>query len=156
MMLRVGVALLVPVLLCAQPPRGRGPRLRPEVAKQLNLTDAQTKQMDQVNADFRERLNTVRDEVNKAEAALDAVFNEDPVDPAKGNDAINRLAAARGELTRALSQHDLKLRMILTAQQWEQLKQIEHEHEPWPGRGGRRRGPPKTTTPTPNGPIPQK
>jgi Spy/CpxP family protein refolding chaperone len=152
MVLRVSVALLFPVLLCAQPPRGRGPRLIPEVVKQLNLSDAQTKQMDQVNQDFRPRLNAVRDEVNKAEAAMDAVFNEDPVDPAKGNDAINRLAAARSELTKALSQHDLKLRMILTAQQWEQLKEIEHSHEPWPGRGGRRRGPPKSTTPTPNVP----
>jgi Spy/CpxP family protein refolding chaperone len=151
-MWRFGVALLIPVVLCAQPPRGRGPRLSPDVVKQLNLSDAQTKQMDQVNQDFRPRLNAVRDEVNKAEAAMDAVFNEDPVDPAKGNDAINHLAAARSELTKALSQHDLKVRMILTAQQWEQLKQIEHDHEPWPGRGGRRRGPPKSTAPTPNVP----
>jgi Spy/CpxP family protein refolding chaperone len=155
MTLRFTVALLVPVLLCAQPPRGRGPRLNPETVKQLNLSDAQTRQMDQVNQDFRQRLSAVRDEVNKSEAALDSVFNEDPVDPAKGTDAINRLAAARSELTKALSQHDLKVRMILTAQQWEQLKQIEHEHAPWPGRGGRRRGP-KSTTTTPNGPGPQK
>ena len=155
-MTRLGVGFLLPVRLCAQPPHGRGARINPEVAKQLNLSDAQTHQMEQVNQEDRPRLFAVREEVNKAEAALDAVFNEDPVDPAKGNDAINRLAAARGELTRALSQHDLKLRMILTAQQWEQLKQIEHEHEPWPGRGGRHRGAPKSTTPTPNGSNPQK
>lgn len=153
-MWRLGAVLLLPVMLCAQPPRGRGPHLNPETVKQLNLTDAQTKQMEQVNQDFRERLSAVRDEVNKAESAMDAVFNEDPVDPAKGNDAINRLAAARSELTKALSQHDLKIRMILTTQQWQQLKQIQHE--PWPNRGGRRRGASKSTTPTPNGAIPQK
>jgi|ERR1700677_724908 Spy/CpxP family protein refolding chaperone len=153
-MWRLGAILLLPVILCAQPPRGRGPWLNPEVAKQLNLSDAQTKQMDQVNQDFRQRLSAVRDEVNNAETAMDAVFNEDPVDPAKGTDAINRLAAARSELTKALSQHDLKIRMILTTQQWQQLKQIQHE--PWPNRGGRRRGASKSTTPTPNGANPQK
>jgi Spy/CpxP family protein refolding chaperone len=145
MMTRVGLGLLVPVILCAQPPYGRGQRIKPEVARQLNLSEAQTHQMDQVNQEDRPRMFAVREEVNKAEAAVDAAFNEDPVDQAKGNDAINRLAAARGELTRAVSQHDLKIRMILTTQQWQQLKQIQHE--PWPGRGGRHRGPPKATTP---------
>ena len=142
------------MLLCAQPPHGRGPRLNPEVAKQLGLSEAQTRQMDQVNQEDRQRMFAVREEVNKAEAAVDSAFNEDPVDPAKGNDAINRLAAARGELTKAVSQHDLKIRMILTTQQWQQLKQIQHE--PWPGRGVRHRGAPKSTTPTPNGPNLQK
>ena len=144
MLTRLGV-LLLPVMLCAQPPHGRGPRINPETAKQLNLSEAQTHQMDQVNQDDRPRLFAARDEVNKAEAAVDSAFNEDPVDQAKGNDAINRLAAARGDLTKAVSQHDLKIRMILTTQQWQQLKQIQHE--PWPGRGGRHRGPPKSTTP---------
>ncbi len=145
-MMRLGLGLLLPVLLCAQPPHGRGPRIRPEVAKQLNLSDAQTHQMDQVNQEDRPRLFAVREEVNKAETAVDAAFNEDPMDPAKSNDAINRLAAARGELTRAVSQHDLKIRTILTTQQWQQLKQIQHE--PWPGRGGRHRGAPKSATST--------
>src|ERR1700722_15084201 len=99
-MMRLGLGLLLPVLLCAQPPHGRGARITPEVAKQLNLSDAQTHQMDQVNQEDRPRLFAVRGEGNKAEAAVDSAFNEDPMDPAKSNDAINRLAAARGELTR--------------------------------------------------------
>lgn len=144
MMTRLGVGLVLPVILCAQPPHGRGLRIDPEVAKQLNLTEAQNHQMDQVYQEDRPRLFAVRGEVNKAEAAVDAAFNEDPVDQAKGNDAINRLAAARSELTKAVSQHDLKIRMILTTQQWQQLKQIQHG--PWPGRGGRRRGAPKSST----------
>jgi Spy/CpxP family protein refolding chaperone len=150
MTMRVGVSLLLPVILCAQPPHGRGPRINPEVAKQLNLSEAQTHQMDQVTQEDRPRLFAAREEVNKAEAAVDAAFNEDPVDQAKGNEAINRLAAARGDLTKAVSQHDLKIRMILTTQQWQQLKEIQHE--PWPGRGSRRRGAPKSSTPS----TPQK
>jgi Spy/CpxP family protein refolding chaperone len=153
-MTRLGLGLLLPVILSAQSPRGRGPWLVPEVSKQLNLSDAQTQQMNQVNQDFRQRLFDSRNEVNKAEAAMDAVFNEDPVDLTKGNDAINRLAAARSELTKTISQRDLKIRTILTTQQWQQLKQIQRE--PRPGRNGRRHGPPKSTTPPPNGAAQQK
>jgi Spy/CpxP family protein refolding chaperone len=150
MMTRLGVSLLVPVILCAQPPHGRGARIDPEVAKQLNLTEAQNHQLDQVYQEDRPRMFAVRAEVNKAEAAVDAAFNEDPVDQAKGNDTINRLAAARSELTKAVSQHDLKIRMILTTQQWQQLKAIQRD--PWPGRGGHHRGASKSSTPS----TPQK
>jgi Spy/CpxP family protein refolding chaperone len=154
MTIRLGVGFLLAVTLYAQPPRGRGTWVKPEVAKQLNLSETQTQQMNQVNQDFRQRLFDVRAEVNKAEAAMDSVFNEDPVDPAKGNEAINRLAAARSELTRAVSQRDLKIRTILTMQQWQQLQQIQRG--PWPGRGIRRRGAPKSTTPPPSGANQQK
>ena len=140
--------ILAPAMVCAQPAHGRGFRVKPDVAKQLNLTDAQKSQMDQVNHEFRQRLFELRDAVNKAETAVDEVFNVDPVDEAKGTEAINRLNAARGELFKAMSQQDLKIRTILTAQQWQQLKQIQRE--PWPGRGTHRRGAPGTAPGTPN------
>lgn len=139
-------AFALPVLLLAQPPRGPRPWWDGEVAKDLNLNDVQTKQIAQTLKDFRPRMFEVRAEVNKAEAAVQTAFNQDPVDQAKANDAINQLAAARGEMTKAVSQMDLKLRMILTADQWQQLQQKQHR----PDRPGmRRRGPPDpTSTPT--------
>jgi len=151
-MIRLGVFLVFASALLAQPPRGPRPWWDKAVAKELNLTDAQTKQMTQVQQDFRPRMSNVRDEVNKAEAGVDAAFNEDPVDQAKAEDAINRLAAARGELTKAVSEMDLKLRMILTPQQWQQLKQTGRG--PWPGPGARHHGRPGTITP--NGSNQQK
>jgi Spy/CpxP family protein refolding chaperone len=138
MMTRLTILILAPVIVCAQPPHGRGFRVNQETAKQLNLTDAQKTQIDQVNHEFRQRLFELRDAVNKAEAGVDAVFNVDPVDQAKYNEAIEKLLGARSELSRAASQQDLKIRMILTAQQWQQLKQIERE---WPARGPHRRPP---------------
>lgn len=154
MMTRWGVFFLLPLAVLAQPRYARGPRLNAEVAKELNLSDAQTREMNQVNQDFRQRLFQDRDQVNKAEAAVEAVFNEDPVDSAKGAEAINRLAAARSELTKATSEWDLKLRMILTAQQWQQLKQRQRGR--WPGApaGPRRHG--RSGVITPNGANPQK
>ena len=138
-------ALALPVLLCAQPPRGPRPWWDAEVAKDLNLNDAQTKQIGQTMKDFRQRMFDLRAEVNKAESAVQAAFNQDPVDQVKANEAINQLAAARGEMTKAVSQMDLKLRMILTADQWQKLQQKQHR----PDRPGmRRRGPPDANTPT--------
>lgn len=134
--------LLAPVLLCAQP-RGPRPWWDSEVSRQLNLSDAQLKQIRQTQRDFRPRMVELRDEVTKAESDVEAAFNEDPVDQNKANDAINRLATARGELTKAVSQMDLKLRMILTPEQWQQLKQ----YRPRPGAGGRRGRPENPPTP---------
>lgn len=149
MMLRFAVVLLIPAALVAQP-ASRGPRpwWDNDVARRLNLTDAQKQQMSQIREDFKPRMASVRDEVNKAETAVDAAFNEDPVDQNKASEAINRLAAARSELTKAVSEMDLKLRMMLTAQQWQQLNHHGRGGWPGPGPGARRR---RGTTATTNG-----
>lgn len=142
-MKRLALIFVLPVLLVAQsfPKQGRGARpwfLNRAVVKELNLTDAQTRQMDQIQQDFRQPMFNLRAEVNKAEADFDAAFNDDPVDQGKANDAITRLVAARGELTKAVSQMSLKMRVVLTAEQWQQLKQ--RPRGGWPnGRGPHRR-----------------
>ena len=69
------------------------------------------------------------------------------MDQTKANDAINQLAAARGELTKAVSQMDLKLRMILTAQQWQQLQQDNSTAPIVPACAGEAQ-PDPTSTPT--------
>jgi Spy/CpxP family protein refolding chaperone len=93
-------------------------------------------------------MREVQQAVNKADADLAAAFNEEPVDQAKANDAINRLAAAHAEANRTVSQFSLKLRTVLTAQQWQEM---QHPGS-WPDRldrpGGRRRGPPPRATST--------
>src|SRR5215469_14033621 len=104
-------------LAAAQPPPGRElpPWWEASVAKDLNLTDAQTKQLVQIRDEFRPKMKEARAAVMRAEKDVDAAFNEDPVDQTKATEAINRLAAARAEATKAVSEMDLKFRMILTA-----------------------------------------
>ncbi|HUA82927.1 MAG TPA: periplasmic heavy metal sensor [Bryobacteraceae bacterium] len=135
--------LVFPGLLVAQPPpRDLPPWWEAGLTKDLNLSDAQTKQLLQIRDEFRPRMREARAAVTQAERDVDAAFNEDPVDQAKATVAINRLAAARAEATRAVSEMDLKFRMILTAQQWQNLKQRQRG---WPGGRGRR-GPPHVPT----------
>lgn len=144
--------IALPILLSAQPPSRPRPWWDSQVVRDLNLTDAQNKQIQTTVKEYRPRLFDLRAVVNQAESDLEAAFNDDPVDQRKANDAIERLAAARSELTKALSQMDLKLRTVLTAQQWQELQKRQPR---WPDRpGGRRRAPGQRGVPT--GTTPQK
>ena len=138
--------LMLPAMVLAQGPRGPRPWWDSEIRQDLNLSDTQMGQIRQTQKEFRPRMKELRAEVMKVESELDALYNQDPVDQAKANDAINRLSAAHAELNKAVSQMDLKLRMILTMQQWQDLKQKQLEK--WPGPG--RRGPPRGPTGTAN------
>jgi hypothetical protein len=60
--------------------------------------------------------------VNQAEQALAEQFNRNPVDPGKTNVAIERLVDARSDLTRTLTRLSLKLRLVLSEQQWQELQ----------------------------------
>ena len=131
------LAVALPMLISAQPLRGPRPWWDSTVARDLNLTDAQNSQIRSTVQEFRGRMSELRETVNTAEKSVEAAFNEDPVDQRKANDAIERLANARGELTKAVSQMDLKLRMILTVQQWQELQARQRSRPP----GFRRRNP---------------
>ena len=130
--------LLIAALAGAQAP-SRGPMAwwDSPLVSSLDLTDVQTKQIRSTVADYRDKLRDLRSGVNQAEQNLESIFNEDPVDQRKANDAIELLVNARGELTKTLSQMDLKLRLVLTAEQWQTLRSQMGRG----GRGTRRRGP---------------
>lgn len=95
---------------------------RPEIAKDLNLTPAQRQQIRTTVQQYRAHLLNVRSEVERAEQALADEFNREPIDPNKTNEAIDRLVDARSDLTRTLTQLSLKLRLLLTEQQWQELQ----------------------------------
>jgi Spy/CpxP family protein refolding chaperone len=117
------LVLLVSGTLFAQMPKGiYAWWSRPEIARNLNLTPTQREQIRATVQQYRPHLLNVRSEVNQAEQALAEQFNRNPVNPAKTNEAIERLVDARSDLTRTLTQLSLKLRLVLTEQQWEELQ----------------------------------
>ncbi len=107
------------------------------LAADLNLSDSQVRQLRSTVSQFRVRLAELRANVNRAERDVQTAFNDDPVDQGRANDAIEQLVNARGELFRATSQMDLKLRTVLTAEQWQELQ--ERQRQPLMPPGGRRR-----------------
>lgn len=115
-----------------------------KIVNDLNLSDAQMKQIHTAVDEHRDRLKDLYAAVSKAESDLQAVFNQDPVDQRKGRQSVDALASARGDLTRELSTLSLELRTILTAQQWQDLQSRRG-----PARGPRRRG---TAPPSGSGP----
>lgn len=131
---------LLPGALLAQLPRNMYAWWDSPVARDLNLTDAQTRQIRQTVREYRRRLVDARANVEKAEIDLEDVFNEEQVDQKRGQEAVERLAAARAELTKALSEMSLRLRGVVTLEQWNELQRRRPQ---WPNQ------PPRGTLPLP-------
>lgn len=106
----------------AQMPRSLYPWWSKPIAQELNLSDEQRKQVRLTIRDYRPRLLELRATIDRAETELENQFNQQPVDNRKANEAIERLAAARADLTRTISQMSLKLRTLLNEKQWEELQ----------------------------------
>ena len=124
----VGILLALPAGLSAQGPRGGlFPWWDSPMVNGLDLTDAQRTQIRTVVQEYRGKMMEVRGAVQKAESDLDAVFNEDTVDQHRGSEAIDRLTRARAEMTKSVSEMSLRMRAVLTAQQWQELQRRQRE-----------------------------
>ena len=118
---------LAAAALLAQPPRGFFPWWDSPLVRDINLTEDQQRQVRDVVREFRGRLIDTRAAVEKAEAEVEDLFNEDQTDARRAGEAVDKLVAARGEMTRAFAQIRLKLRSVLTPQQWRQLRQRRNQ-----------------------------
>ena len=151
--------------LVAQPARGFFPWWDSPVAKDLNLTEDQNKQIRTIVREYRSKLIDQRAGLEKAEGDFEDQFNDENFEQRRASDALERLITARGDMTRSLSQMSLRLRAVLTADQYKELQrrrpqgksnQMRREMQTGrqSGRGagqgqGRRDGP---TAPPPNPP----
>ena len=143
-------ALVLPAVLLAQSaPRlaaRKGPALwegawwNSPVVQNMDLSESQRKEIRGTVRQYRGHLMDLRESVQRADSDLEIALGESPLDQRKANEAIERLATARGELTRTLSQMTLRLRTILTNEQWQELQKRQVE---------RRGPPPAATTPQP-------
>jgi Spy/CpxP family protein refolding chaperone len=100
------------------------------IVQQLDLTPPQVRQIRAAVTEAQPHLLEVRAKVLRAEQGLEDQFNSDPVDQTKTNQALEQLIAARTDLTRSLTELSLKLRVLLTAQQWQQLQRLRPNRNP--------------------------
>jgi len=135
------IAAVFPLVLSAQGGRTLFPWWDNPLSQGLNLTDAQRTQIAAVVKEYRNRLVDERAAVEKAEGELEDVFGEDTVDQRRAAEAIDHLTAARTELTKSLAQMSLRMRTVLTAQQWQDLQRRQRGGPRGEGKSSRRRGP---------------
>ncbi len=152
----IAALVVAPALLLAQGPgggppqqgdRGRGGFRPPQgggfawwdspIAADLNLSDQQQAQIRTHTREFRNRLFDASNAVKKAEAELEDIMNEENVDQKRASDAIEKVASARAEMTRSVSLMSLRLRSVLTYQQWQELQKRAPQHPGGMGPGGR-------------------
>jgi Spy/CpxP family protein refolding chaperone len=124
------LACLLSLPLLAQPPRGFFPWWDTPIAKDLNLSEDQTKQIRGVVREYRSKLIDQRAAVEKAEGEFEDQFNDEIFDQRRAGDALERLVTARGDMTRSLSQMSLRLRAVLTAEQYRELQKRRPQMQP--------------------------
>lgn len=157
-MRRIAFALLVASLAYAQAPRDFYPWWDSPVSREIGLTDDQRSRVQEVVREYRDKLIDLRGALEKAEAALGDAFNEENFDARRAAEAADRIAKTRAELTSVLSQMSIRLRSILTLQQWREIQrrrpQMPEGRGPQgPGMGpANRQGPMRRPQMGPNAP----
>ncbi len=143
-------AVLSTSLVFAQPPRDLYPWWDLPVSKEIGLTDDQRARVEKVVREYRNKLIDLRAALEKAEADLADAFNEENFDQKRAGEAADRVAKGRADLSAAMSQMSVRLRGVLTVQQWRELQrrrpQQPHVAPPKPVQGVR---------PGPGGPGPR-
>ena len=114
------------------PPLWEGAWWNSPIVQNMDLSETQRRDIRGTVRQYRGHLMDLREAVQRADSDLEIALGESPVDQRKANEAIEHLATARGELTRTLSQMTLRLRTILTNEQWQELQRRQAERRAAP------------------------
>ncbi|MGH9367041.1 MAG: Spy/CpxP family protein refolding chaperone [Thermoanaerobaculia bacterium] len=115
----------LPILAQGDIPDGKWWK-RPRLAREIALTDKQSKQLDEIFVKARPRLIDLKAELEKKQFGLQQAIDED-ADRGVLESRIDEVENARKDLqkTRALMVLDMK--RVLTPEQWELLKQMREQ-----------------------------
>ena len=130
--------LLFPAAVMAQN-HGDFPWWNSPLRQDLGLTPAQEQQIRQIVRSYRDRLLDARNNVAKAQGALEDLLNDPEVNPEQAKPVIEKLADARANSTRVFLEMSVQLRHVLTFDQWRTLIRRWDEQK--------KRKPPDTQTP---------
>jgi len=106
-----------------------------EVVAQLQLSDAQIKQIEDTFLDHRLKLIDLHAEVERQEARLQPLIEADQPDETRVSAQVELVIAARGKLEKANIMMMLAIRKVLSVQQWKKLQSIQHQREEMRRRG---------------------
>jgi len=153
----LGILAAVASLGYAQPPRDFYPWWDSPVSREIGLSEDQRARIEQVVREYRSKLIDLRAAVEKAEADLGDALNEEKFDLKRASEAADRVVKSRSELTAAFSQMSVRLRGILTVQQWRDLQRRRPQagHGLGVGPQGPRPGQPQPKAMPPGQPGPR-
>ncbi len=115
---------------------------RPKVAEQLALTPEQTQKLEAITLDQARTMVDLKATVEKAQIDLRAAADTDPFQPEKVRAAFQVMQQARAKLETQRFEMLLKVRAVLSVDQWHKLREMVRERGPMRGReGGEERGP---------------
>jgi Spy/CpxP family protein refolding chaperone len=109
---------------------------RPVVAARLGLSPDQVKQLDSTTYAFARRMVDLKATVEKSQIDLRAAAEAEPFAPDKVREAFAVLQQARGRLETERFDMLLKVRKLLTPDQWGKLQQLARARRAEKGDGG--------------------
>jgi len=95
-----------------------------DIVKKLQLTDAQTSQLDAIFVDHRMRLIDYGADMEKQDLKLQTLLDADVPNEGQINGQVDQVLDARGKLEREFTTMNLDLRKVLSLPQWRQLKSL--------------------------------
>jgi Spy/CpxP family protein refolding chaperone len=98
-----------------------------DTARKLQLTDDQTRQLDQIFLEHRMRLADYGAAMQKQDLRLQNLLDADVPDEGQISTQVDQVLAARGKLEREFTMMNLDLRKVLSIDQWKQLKAMRGE-----------------------------
>lgn len=113
----------------------------PQLAQQLNLTDQQKHQMDDIFLQHRLKLIDLNANLEKQETLLHPMIEADQPDEAKILAQIDAVAQARADLEKANARMLFDIRKTLTPDQWQKLKTMRQDQRTGKMMRDGRRGP---------------
>ena len=97
-----------------------------EVVKELQLSDAQVKQIEQTFLDYRLKLIDLRADVERQETKLQPLLEADQPNEQQVSSQVDAVVAARGKLEKTSTMMMLAIPRVLTVDQWKKLQSVEH------------------------------
>lgn len=111
------------------PPPGERPMRRPNLLRELGLTDAQVRQLRTINGQNRPRLKAAQEKMRNAKRALDDAIYADAIDNANIELKLREFSAAESEINRIRTTTELAVRNVLTPEQLTRFRELRANFE---------------------------
>lgn len=113
------------------PPPGQNdrPMRRPNLLRELGLSDVQIRQLRTINAESKTSLRDAQDKMQDAKRSLDEAIYADKVDNANIELKLREFSAAQAEINRIRATTELAIRNVLTPEQLMRFRELRESFE---------------------------